>query len=446
MSYITKPNIVSCAIVFIVVFIAYISSPIITPYDSRWSVHTSLSIIQQGNTDLNEYTEEIINNDYYAIEEIDGYYYTIFPVGTSLLAVPFVAIVDIIFEPLIKLFPALSDLFKERLRQHGIHVEELQLIHVSPAIELVIASFFCALTAVVIFSIARLRLPTSYAITIVFIFAFCTSSWSISSRALWQHGPSMLMLSFALYLLLKENKEGSALHYIAIPLALAFIVRPTNAIPILFISLYILINYRHAFLKYLLVAAPFAIVYFTYNISIYGDMFPSYTQLNRVFYATNLMEALVGNLISPSRGVFVYSPVLILSIYGFIQFFPCKNDMFNSLVFLVLVIIFCHWLLISSFPIWWAGHSYGPRFFADMMPLFMYPIVLVFEKIISLQTTKKLVILVAIAPLIMFSFYVHYKGAYIHAVYEWNVTPTNIDSDSDRLWDWNDSQIFRQNS
>ena len=130
MSYTTKSNILLCVTVFIVVFITYISSPIITPYDSRWSIHTSLSIIQQGNTDLNEYKKDIINNDYYAIEEINGHYYAIFPVGTSLLAIPFVAIADLIFEPLIKLFPARSNLLRVGLAQHGVYVDELQLIHV----------------------------------------------------------------------------------------------------------------------------------------------------------------------------------------------------------------------------------------------------------------------------------------------------------------------------
>ena len=306
-----------------------------------------------------------------------------------------------------------------------------------------IASIFCALTSVVIFLTARLRLPTSYAFIIVFIFAFCTSSWSTSSRALWQHGPSMLMLSYAVYFLLREKKNKSSLYHIAIPLALALIIRPTNAIPIFFISLYIFINHRHEFLKYLLVATPFAIIYFAYNLSIYGDIFPSYTQLNSVFYSNNFMEALAGNIFSPSRGLFIYSPILMLSILGFIRFFPSKNNLFSSLEFLLLIIIFCHWIIISSFPHWWAGHSYGPRFFADMIPLFMYPIILVFEEINSLKAKKRAVILMAIAPLVIFSFYVNYKGAYIHAVYEWNSIPNNIDSDPSRLWDWTDSQIFR---
>jgi hypothetical protein len=439
-----KKNVVLSIIIFIVVFGVYVTSPIITSYDSRWSVHTSLSIIHEGNTDLDEYKKQIVKNKYYAIENINGHYYTIFPVGTYLLSVPFVAIAEIIFEPLINLFPALSNLFKEKLAQHGRHVAELKFIHIYPAVELVIASFIGALTSVVIWLIARIRLPVSYAGVVVFIFAFCTSSWSVCSRALWQHGPSMLMLSCSIYLLLIQDKEGSSVHFMAIPLAFAFIIRPTNAIPVFFISFYIFVNYKHAFMKYILVAAPIAIVYFGFNMSIYGKILSNYYSPDRVFHLSRFMEALAGNIYSPSRGLFIYSPILLVSLYGFIRFFPNKNNLRNSYILLFLIIIFCHWLLVSSFPHWWAGHSYGPRFFADMIPLFIFSVILVFEQIAVQKPIKQAVILLSITPFLIFSFYVHYKGAYIHAVYEWNITPTNIDADPGRLWDWNDMQMFRK--
>ena len=52
-------RILLCVVVFVVVFTVYITSPIMTPYDSRWSIHTSMSIIHEGNTDLNEYSSEL---------------------------------------------------------------------------------------------------------------------------------------------------------------------------------------------------------------------------------------------------------------------------------------------------------------------------------------------------------------------------------------------------
>jgi cell division protein FtsL len=429
------------AIIFLVVFSVYIFSPKITPYDSRWSIHTSMSIIHEGNTDLNEYKQAIIDNKYYAIETINGHYYTVFPIGVSLLALPFVAISEIIFDPLMESFPALEILFKERLAEYGVQVDDLRFIQIYPAVELVTASFFCALATVFIFLIAQLRLPILYSLVVTFIFAFCTSSWSTSSRALWQHGPSMLMLSISMYLLLLDRKRNFSIHYVAIPLAVAFLLRPTNSISIILVSIYILIFRRKYFLKYLLVSIPFIIFFFSYNYSVYGTFFSNYYMTDRFLISNSFLEALTGNIISPSRGLLIYSPFLLLSFLGFLK---CLfSSRITSLEIFFAFIILSHWLLISCFSPWWAGHSYGPRFFADVMPFFIYFLCLFFEPVISLPTPKKLVVFAIIAPLFIFSFYVNYKGAFSRAVYEWNVTPTNINVDPERLWDWHDAQFLR---
>ncbi len=213
-----KNNLLACVIIFSIVFTVYIKSPVITPFDSRWTIYTSLSIIQQGNTNLDEYKNEIIRNDYYAIEKVNGHYYSIFPVGTSLMAVPFVAIANSSLQIAGRMNPNLA---------------EIQLTQISHLIELILASLFCSLASVIIFLIAKTRLSTLCSIVIVIIFSFCTANWSTSSRALWQHGPSMLMLTWALFLLLTRKES---IYLVAIPLSMAFIIRPTNAISIIFIS------------------------------------------------------------------------------------------------------------------------------------------------------------------------------------------------------------------
>lgn len=420
-----KNNLLACVIIFSIVFSIYIKSPIITSFDSRWTIFTSLSIIQEGNTNLDEYKNIIIRNDYYAIEKVNGHYYSVFPVGTSLIAVPFVAIAIGSLQIDGRINPSLS---------------EIQLIQILPLFELILASFFCSLASVLMFLVAKTRLSTTWSIVIVIIFSFCTANWSTSSRALWQHGPSMLMLTWALLLLL--NKKQS-IYLVAIPLSLAFIIRPTNAISIIFISLYIFQNNQNQFGKYIITAIPFSLGYFVYNLSTYNSFFPNYTQLRRVFHFNNFFEALAGNLISPSRGLFIFSPILLLAIWGFIKYFPKKAMMQNSLVFFIVLIIISHWLLISTFPTWWAGHSYGPRFFSDLMPLFMYPIILVFENITAIEGVNKITLFVVIFLLTISSLYFNYKGAFSYSVYEWNSSPNNIDSNPDRVWDWSDSQIFR---
>ena len=435
-----KSNTIYGITVFVVVYLVYLSSPIMLSLDSHWSIHTSLSMIYESNTDLNEYMPEIIADDYKAVEKIEGRYYTIFPIGVSILAIPFVAVADVVLQPIIEKIPFLLNFYNQKSGKNVTNISEIRLIDVFPAVEMVIASFYCAVSAVFVFLIARLRLSLLYSFLVVFIFAFCTSSWSTSSRALWQHGPSVLMLSIALYYLLTVKNHKKYLHYIAIPLALSFIIRPTNAIPIFFISFYVFINYRSSFTKYLLVAAPFSILYFAYNLTIYDQLLANYSQPNRVFQFEKFFEALAGNIISPARGLLVFSPILILAFYGLVRYFPKK---LNSMNFLVMIIMLSHWFLISSFPHWYGGHSYGSRLFTDMLPFIMHFIVLAYQKISSMTKNKQLLIQLLLSPLLLFSFYVHYKGSHEIAVHLWNSKPTKIQEDTSRLWEWSDMQMFR---
>ena len=81
------------AAIFLVVFITHLNG-VITSVDSRWSIPIARSLLREGNIDLDEYTTLLEANRFYAIESINGHYYSIFPIGVSLLAVPVVYTID----------------------------------------------------------------------------------------------------------------------------------------------------------------------------------------------------------------------------------------------------------------------------------------------------------------------------------------------------------------
>lgn len=436
-----KSTLVIGLAVFLVTFLVYVTSPVITSHDSRWSVHTSLSIIKEGNTDLNEYEDLVRAINYNSVEYVGEDIYSLFPIGTSALAVPFVAVADALFEPLMAAFPNLERWLVNRMAKAGVFIDDLELINLHHAVELIIASFFCAVAALFIFLVANARLGLSQALLVVFVFAFCTSMWSTSSRSLWQHGPSALMLSIVLYLMLLEEKAAGVIKYAAIPLALAFIIRPTNAIPIVFITLFIALNHRRQLVPFLLIALPLAAVFFAYNLHVYGSWLQPYYTPGRAFSPESFAQALAGNLISPARGLLVYSPVLI---FGALWIWNNRNSLSpNRPEVYLLAIVLSHWLLISSFPHWWAGHSYGPRFFADMLPFFIFFFVLFLQDLRNRPGMKVTLVRALLIPLLAVSFFIHAKGAYHWPVHKWNITPTNIDHHPERLWDWQDVQFLR---
>ena len=184
-----------------------------------------------------------------------------------------------------------------------------------------IASFYGAIAVALFFwmifvSFDDVRIAVATAV----IFALGTSMWSMATRALWQHGPLNLMLILAMLLLLGARRRAALAQYASIPLALSFIMRPTAAIPIAVFSVYVLICYRPWFVRFMLWAICIAVPWMAFNIWTWGMVLPPYYLLGTAVTVgdnSTFGEALLGNLISPARGLFVFSPVLIFAISGF---------------------------------------------------------------------------------------------------------------------------------
>jgi len=400
--------------IFFGVFISHFFSKNITSFDSRWSIHTVMSIIKTGDTNLDEYQEMIEKEKYYAVENIDGHYYSIFPIGASVMAIPIVFVIDKTIDNVI-----------------GNHRK----------VELLIASLIVACTAVFIYLLACLFLNRKYSLLVTFIFAFCTPAWSTASRALWQHGPSMLMLTITLYLILLAKNKPRLIQFASIPLAFSYVVRPMNSISIFLVSLFVLIRYRQYFLRYLIWAMTIAIPFVLFNFKVYHSLLSSYYLPQRIGSNPHFFEALAGNLISPARGLFIFSPVLLFSIYGAVL--KIRNKEFATLDYFLLGIIFLHWIAISSFRHWWAGHSFGPRLFSDMVPYFIYFLIPTIDAISKLTNIKKTIFSYVSLCLVLISFSIHFRGANNWDVYVWNAKPVNVDVKPARVWDWHDIQFLR---
>ena len=189
-------------------------------------------------------------------------------------------------------------------------------------------------------------------------------------------------------------------------------------------------------------AALIALPFFIYNWNIYGSLLAPYYLPQRIGSNTHFVEALLGNLISPARGLFVYSPFFIL--IGFVLVPRAIKRQMSDLEWLLLAIILLHWVMISSFPHWWGGHSYGPRFFADMLPFLMFLLIPLFR---DWGTVYSPLLFGALLVLAAFAFFVNARGARVYAAgIEWNWAQgsvANVDDDPSRLWDWADPPFLR---
>ncbi len=412
------------AALFATVFAVHVSSPVMTSWDSVWSIPTAVSIVREGNTDLDEYRSMVAARDFYGIEQADGHLRTLFPIGVSLLAVPFVAVADL-------------------LNPHppGAPAAETFSVRHAAKLERFIASLVVAATAVVVVLTAGLSLPPLAALSLGVLFAFGTSAWSVASRALWQHGPSMLLIAIALHLLARARSEERLAAYAGIPLALAYVVRPTNAAAVAVFSLLVAFRHPRAMARYVAYALPIAILFVGYDWATYHSILPPYYQATRLGLLPSFASALAGNLISPARGLFVYTPVFLLSLLGVALKFRRRE--LDALDAALLALVLLHWLLISSFSHWWGGHSYGPRLFSDLIPVFVYFLVPVLQQIGASSGWHRRVAVAGFAALAVAGILLHLRGATDRRTWQWNSTPVDVDRAPARLWDFRDPPFLR---
>jgi hypothetical protein len=92
---------------------------------------------------------------------------------------------------------------------------------------------------------------------------------------------------------------------------------------------------------------------------------------------------------------------------------------------------------------WWAGHSFGPRFMTDIVPFLVYFTAFNFRLPETFRSRAQITLSTAVVVFALVSALIHAQGALREATWAWNVVPDNIDRDSPRLWDWGDPQFAR---
>jgi len=235
--------------------------------------------------------------------------------------------------------------------------------------------------------------------------------------------------------------------------------RPSNIIIVLPLTLYVFFEFREHFKKFILFAAIPAFLWGFYvymhwhpafgekwlanyvdtKISILSIRDPEikhYTDSQNGLFSGNILSGLTGLLISPSRGLFIYSPIFIFSfIFLFYALFSKKiRVIYKYLAISVFALV----LVYSKFVAWWGGWTFGYRFLIELLPMLIIFLALSWEKFI-----KKNKYLKAIFILFLFiSLYIHFLGAYYYPC-GFDYSPNNIDYNVGRLWDVKDSQIVR---
>ncbi len=87
------PRIAAPALIFVVALVVYAVSPVKVQSDSQWSIPTVVSLLHEGNADLDEFRPTALKQPH-GIVESHGHLYGGFPLGPSLAALPLLAVFD----------------------------------------------------------------------------------------------------------------------------------------------------------------------------------------------------------------------------------------------------------------------------------------------------------------------------------------------------------------
>lgn len=268
---------------------------------------------------------------------------SVFPPGAEILALPF-------FAPFVLA---------------GVGPNQLALLL---GVGKVVAALEEALAAALLVALLAPLAGRRYALVLGLLYLLATGVRTTSSQALWQHGAVHLLEILALYLLLPlfrgVDVSRRQLAIAGLALGFAVVTRQTSA---LFVAGVIgaLVFARLDWRTVMASAVLGALVLPVYNAVAFGN--PLEQGYGAKAFATPVIEGVYGVLLSPSRGLFVYSPFLVFALAPLARAWRERDALAPLLralgaASLALVVVY------ALYAEWWGGRVYGARFLTDALP------------------------------------------------------------------------------
>jgi len=410
----------------IFIFFAVNRSPIsCASSDSRWTLLTSQSLIENSTIKLDSYID--IEGGYsikkdgkigYGIERKGEHYYNFFPIGSSLSSLPFVWVEM-----------QLDDL-------------NLKSITHNTKVQKHIASFVAIAIFITLYLIANIYFDSIWSIIIAISFWSGSALASTLGDGLWSHTFAVLYALLSIYMMLKIELYSKDRYWILLSLSLfmAYLSRPTMSLLSVMVVLYLFFNHKRAVaIKIILFVSLLLGLFVLFSLYEFDQLLPSYYMPKRLS-SDSFLTALYANTFSPSRGLFIFSPFLLL-------FFITPRDSYNIVrreksLLIVSGWVVAHLIVVSKFPHWSGGWCFGSRFMSDVLPAIYLLFVILLSEIYSSQNgTRKRFVSLFLVVTIPISIYINlYKGLYsIYSASEWNRFPAK---DNGYYFDWRYPQFL----
>jgi len=424
--------------VFMVALVVFVLSPVRQVSDASYSLLVSESLLRHGSFALDSIVTTPLEPAVhpassdgklpYHLMKSGGHIYYAYPPGTSILSVPFVALSHIF---------GMSAVHPDG----GYHYREERRM------QLRLAALLMAVFTVVAYRIAGSLLSHRWALVFTAAAALTTQVWSTASRGLWSQTWAILLVLTAILLLVRHETSAGRLRPVVLAsiMCWAYFTRPTMAIGLAAIGLYIALRFRKELVPYAATVAGWLAVFVTTSWLQYGRFLPPYYRPTKLG-TTEFLTGLTANLVSPSRGLVIFLPHLVVIVYLLIRY-RRRSDLM-PLAILGAAVTLGHLLVVASFPIWWGGEGYGPRLMTDAVPWLILIALAAIQGWGRSQSdqpyyaTRFRVEAALVALLSLVALGINGIGALSAATNEWNWTPVSVDQDPSRVWDWGDAQFL----
>jgi hypothetical protein len=368
-----KPLYVVLFAVFLAGTVYSLTPNLFTGGDTPSTAYLPASLLRHGTLRLDPY----INRDPFFdldkaphwVIESQGHYYSKFSPTTSLLVTPiyvgYFALVG---------FPA---------EEAG--VWNLQYILASRIAQLVLALALL----IAIFSMLRMLLTPWQALGLTLIYAFATWTWPSAAGTLTTRNTGELFMTLGLLALLKisryegrhDDRRLTPIVWAGFCFSVAVSARPQTLIAVTVLSLYLVLRTWDRpimWLGYTAGAFPVMLLLFVYNTWAFGAPWKTgYGVEVMQGWQTPLVEGLLGILVSPSHGLLIYSPALLLGWgCGLLLWLDRSQDdqalqPYGLLSRFLLVALVVQLLFISRWWAWHGGVAFNQRMLQEVHPLML---------------------------------------------------------------------------
>jgi hypothetical protein len=312
---------------------------------------------------------------------------------------------------------------------------DLSSHHVRNALEKWTAAWAAALTLGLFFLVALHLAPARAAWLVSLLLATGSVLLTTVGQRLWQHD-GLILWSMVLLLVEFHRRQtwswgGLVLQSLGGSLMLA--CRLTAVLILVPFGLWMFVRQPRRAVAFGLLAGLFFLPWALLFASIYGTpLGPSTSQLEGNSWTIDLTGALPGLLLSPSHGLLVYQPWLLLGLLGLLPL-PRGGRAAEAVgptgwPWFCLSVMLLQLALVSCWRCWYGGDCWGSRLLAEVVPL------------LALLCLRPVALLgkhragqFALGCLLLLSFFLQAVGVYGHP--HW-MSSEEIQRDPGLLWSW----------